>query len=287
MIGDAVTGERITPRRILVATDFSVPAQAAIARAGQLAAQHGARLGLLHVLPDELDVDQDRVRAALREDALRFAPAASADIAIRRGTVAAEIVAEAVASDAGLVVVGAHGGDWLADLFLGSTAENVIRQSTVPVLMVKRPPAGAYRSVILSVNDSAASAAAARFGGLLTPGAQHFAVHVCTVVGEALLRVYGASEEQLDQLRRISTAEVHDEIARLAATFDPPPKEVIIAPGHPPTKLVEQCDSRGADLIVTGTGARSPAAYALLGSVAQHVMHQARCDVLIVPAAVL
>ncbi|WP_313673842.1 universal stress protein [Mycolicibacterium sp.] len=280
-----MTGERITPRRILVATDFSVPAGAAIARAGQLAAQHGARLSLLHVLPDDLDVDQDRVRAALSEHALRFAAAAPADVAVRRGTVAAEIVAEAVASQAGLVVVGAHGGDWLADLFLGSTAENVVRQSTVPVLMVKRPPAGAYRSVILSVDDSAASVAAARFGGQLAPGAEHFAVHVCTVVGETLLRVYGASEEQINQLRRISTAEVHDEIDMLAATIDPPPKEVIIAPGHPPTKLVEQCDSLGADLIVTGTGARSPAAYALLGSVAQHVMHQAHCDVLIVPAA--
>lgn len=273
----------VIPRRVLVATDFSVPADAAIARAGQLAAQHGAALSVLHVLPDELDVDQERVGLALREHAGRCT-AAPVDIAVRRGTVAAEIVAEAVASGAGLVVVGAHGGDWLADLFLGGTAENVVRQSTIPVLLVKRSPSAAYRSVILAVNDSAASASAARFGGVLTPGAEHFAVHVRTVVGETLMRVYGASEEQIEQLRRTSTAEAHEEIVAMAATFDPPPREVIVASGHPPTKLTEECDSRRADLIVTGTGARSAAAYALLGSVAQHVMRQSRCDVLIVPA---
>lgn len=286
-----MTGDVGIPRGILVATDFSAPADAAIARAGQLAAQHGARLTVLHVLPDGLDVDHDRVGRALREHALRAAGAVPADIAVRRGTVAAEIVAGALAADAGLVVVGAHGGDWLADLFLGGTAENVVRQSTIPVLLVKRSPAPAgrptvYRSVILAVNDSAASVAAARFGGLLTPGAEHFAVHVCTVVGETLMRVYGASEEQIEQLRRISTAEVHEEIVRLASTFHPPPREIIVATGHPPTELSQQCGALRADLIVTGTGARSSAAYALLGSVAQHVMRQAPCDVLIVPAAV-
>lgn len=278
----------VIPRRVLVATDFSAPADAAIARAGQLAAQHGAALSVLHVLPDELDVDQDRVGLILREHAARCT-AEPVDIAVRRGTVAAEIVAEAVASGAGLVVVGAHGGDWLADLFLGGTAENVVRQSTVPVLLVKRSSAAvcentAYRSVILAVNDTAASAEAARFGGLLTPGAEHFAVHVHTVVGETLMRIYGASEEQIEQLRRTSTAEAHEEIVRMAATFDPPPREVVVASGHPPTKLTEECDTRRADLIVTGTGARSAAAYALLGSVAQHVMRQSNCDVLIVPA---
>ena len=37
------------PRRILVATDFSAPAGAAVARAGQLARAHGAALTALHV----------------------------------------------------------------------------------------------------------------------------------------------------------------------------------------------------------------------------------------------
>lgn len=274
------------PQRILVATDFSEPAGTAIARAAQLAALHGARLAVVHVLPEELDVDHNQVADALRGHAGRFADAVACEISVRRGTVAAEIIAEAVAREADLVVVGAHGGDWLADLFLGSTAENVVRLSTVPVLLVKRPAKLGYRSVILAVDPSAASADAAGFGCALTPHAEHIAVHVCTVVGETLMHVYGASDAQIEQLRRVSTAEVHREIAALASTFTPPPREVIIESGHPPVKLVEQCQARDADLIVTGTGTRSPAAYALLGSVAQHVMREARCDVLIVPAAV-
>ena len=43
------------PRRILVATDFSEPAGAAVARAARLARAHDAGLTVVHVLPEHLD----------------------------------------------------------------------------------------------------------------------------------------------------------------------------------------------------------------------------------------
>ncbi len=271
-------------RRILVATDLSQPAGAAVARAGRLAIEHRAALTALHVLPAELGIDLagnvgDRLRAHVAE----FTRATPVEVAVRRGSVAAEIAAAAADGAADVVVVGAHGGDWLADLFVGGTAENVVRTLPVPVLLVRRPVTSDYRSVLLAVDTVATSARAARFGTALTPGAEHIMVHACTVVGERLMRIYGATEEQIAQLRRTSTAAARAEIERLSETVAPAPVRVIITDGHPSTRLVELCTSLAADLVVTGTGKRSPASYALLGSVAQHLIRQAPSDVLVVP----
>ena len=272
------------PRRILVATDLSEPAGAAVARAGRLALEHGAGLTAVHVLPEQLGGDLaahvgDRLRAHVAD----FAEGIPTDIAIRRGPVATQIAAEAADRGVDVVVVGAHGGDWLADLFVGGTAANVVRTVPVPVLLVRKPATTDYRTVILAVDTTPASAHAARFGCALTPEAEHIMVHACTVVGERLMRIYGATEVQIEELRRTSTAAAREEIGLLSETFARPPAQVVITDGHPATKVVELADSRAADLVVTGSGARSPASYAFLGSVAQHVMHHARTDVLVVP----
>jgi nucleotide-binding universal stress UspA family protein len=273
------------PRRILVATDFSEPAGAAVARAARLARAHDAGLTVVHVLPEHLDSGlAGHIRERLRAHVGEFSAQTAADIALRRGPVAPEIAAEAADIGADLVVVGAHGGDWIAGFFLGSTAENVMRTLPVPVLLVKKPATSDYRTVILAVATSPASADAARFGGALTPEAEHILAHSCTVVGENLMRIYGATEGQIEQLRRTATAVARSEIDRVAESLSRPPVRVIITEGHPPSRLVELCDAHSADLVVTGTGARSPASYALLGSVAQHVMRQAGADVLVVPA---
>lgn len=272
-------------RRILVATDFSQPAGAAVTRAARLAREHSAGLTALHVWPEELGNDLagqigDRLRAHVAE----FAQWTEVGVAVRRGPVAPEIAAEAADRNADLVVVGAHGGDWLVDLFLGSTAENVVRTVPLPVLLVRKPATADYRTVILAVDTTAGAAEAARFGDVLTPDAEHILVHACTVVGENLMRIYGATEEQIEQLRRSSTGVAREKIARLAETLARPPVRMLITDGHPPSRLVELCATEDADLVVTGTGARSPASYALLGSVAQHLIRQAPTDVLVVPA---
>jgi nucleotide-binding universal stress UspA family protein len=278
-----VAGTRL--RRILVATDFSAPAGSAVARAARLARAHGATLTALHVLPEALGSGfAEHVDDRLRTHVAEFAEGTEVGISVRRGPVAPEVAAEVAERGTDLVVVGAHGGDWLADLFLGSTAENVVRTVPVPVLLVRKPATSGYRTVILAVDTTSASADAARFGVALAPDAEHILVHACTIVGDNLMRIYGATEEQIQQLGRTSTALAREKIANLSEALAQPPVRVIITDGHPPSRLVELCAAEGADLVVTGTGSRSAASYALLGSVAQHVLRQAPADVLVVPA---
>lgn len=57
--------------------------------------------------------------------------------AVVRGPVASSIVASAAADD--LIVMASHGRTGIRRWFLGSVAEEVLRQSTVPVLLIRTP----------------------------------------------------------------------------------------------------------------------------------------------------
>jgi universal stress protein A len=53
--------------------------------------------------------------------------------------------------------------------------------------------------------------------------------------------------------------------------------------GTPPVEIVRHATKVGAELIVVGTHGRSGLAHAVLGSVAERVLHRATCPVLVVP----
>ena len=61
------------------------------------------------------------------------------------------------------------------------------------------------------------------------------------------------------------------------------PTEKLILNGRPHVEIVAHADKSGADLIVVGSHGRSGLSHAILGSVAERVVHRARCPVLVVP----
>jgi nucleotide-binding universal stress UspA family protein len=142
--------------RILVPLDGSPPAAQGLVQALRLAHALGSTLQLLHVvdvrrLPAEVS-DQatpERLVDAWRRDGERLLAAAAEaaraqDVAVD-ATVRADpaqrvsdlIVDEARCVGAGLIVMGTHGRRGLLRLALGSDAEAVLRDSPVPVLLVR------------------------------------------------------------------------------------------------------------------------------------------------------
>jgi nucleotide-binding universal stress UspA family protein len=85
-----------------------------------------------------------------------------------------------------------------------------------------------------------------------------------------LTRVYAEVEKRLGS-----------EVERIRATGVP--CESATLTGRPHTEIVEHAKKIGADLIVMGTHGRSGLGHAILGSVAERVLHKALCPVLIVP----
>ena len=148
-------------KTILVPTDFSDGARAALRLASDLAQLHGAKVVILHVteLPPGLDTGTMIAPAPggmpvtvvdfAREPALSWMEQDRAsfvdkkiDVVIRIEVGAAVDTVLEAADDVGadLIVVGTHGRTGFAHLVLGSVAERIVRRSQVPVLTVRRNP---------------------------------------------------------------------------------------------------------------------------------------------------
>jgi len=139
-------------KRILVPTDFSEPAAAALKWATTLAKEFDAQVYLLHVVPEpyaypwgsELSampltdiLAQSEQAAGEQMRRLAAETQLPADRVITRaviGTPVDQILATVAEHNIDLVVLGTHGRGMVGHLLLGSVAERVVRRSPVPVL---------------------------------------------------------------------------------------------------------------------------------------------------------
>ena len=159
-------------RHLLVPTDFSETAASALNQEVKLAALSGGRITLLHVIYTDkisetllgLDAMENLARAMnappesapyspthamsqLREAAQRrldevIAAVAAQNVvletAVVEGRPSTEVLQYATEHGVDLIVMGTHGRSALGRAFLGSVADNVIRQAECPVMVVRR-----------------------------------------------------------------------------------------------------------------------------------------------------
>lgn len=136
---------------ILVPTDFSASADAALEKALTLAEQLQARALVLHVygippMPDAMGIGtgvdivgpvERAAEQALEELSKRHrARPGWGGTLLRMGDPRDMIVQQAAQTGAGLIVMGTHGRRGFQHLLLGSVAEGVMRHARCPVLVV-------------------------------------------------------------------------------------------------------------------------------------------------------
>ncbi|MBK9264575.1 MAG: universal stress protein [Polyangiaceae bacterium] len=140
-------------RNILVPIDFDETSDHALERAVSLASTLGARVTVLHVYglpvynyPDGSYIPTpeviENVKKGAREqlDAFvskRRSEGVSVAALLREGRTADEVCAAATDMGADLIVMGTHGRGLIGRTLLGSVAEAVLRQATVPVMTVR------------------------------------------------------------------------------------------------------------------------------------------------------
>lgn len=156
---------RIT--RILVPTDFSATADAALDYAHVLAERFGAALELLHVLDDPFVADGMAAEAYISEaPALRTSMLQEAQERLRHRASAREgvptittevlfghgartIAEHATERGSDLIVMGTHGRTGFAHLLLGSVAEQLVRTAPCPVLTVRNRTIPRHREALV------------------------------------------------------------------------------------------------------------------------------------------
>lgn len=292
-----------TMKRIVTGTDLSWYASRAEARAAMLVRELGGEeLYLLHVIggvaleslrhlltryPQETERRLfDSAKEQLARHAREFAEQHRIPVTpvIEIGSAHAEIVAHADALNAGLVVLGAHGGSFVRELFLGSTAEKALRKLSRPVLIVQQEPRGPYEKVLVPVDFSESSRRAAEIALHIAPQADITLLHAFEVPFEGKLRFAGVSDETIHAYR-IEAREQANRAMRLFVSALGADGRVShrVEFGYAPSVIREQAEEIEPDLIVMGKHGQSEREDMLLGSVTKHVLREAGCDVLVSP----
>lgn len=264
---------------LLVATDLSGSADRALTRAALLAKENGCRVTLLHVLPTS-GLGRREVHAAVEREMRARLDAAgipAGAVVISTGGAAAQIGHQAELLDADLIVIGTHGAGTLIDLLRGATAERLSRAAQAPILVVGDRPPAPYREVVVGADPAGVWKAAAVFAFGLTEGGTVRLVHAFD------LPFAGSRIEAVAEARRAAEAGLHEAMWGLAA---PPGAKVetAVRQGAVLTVLREEVGRTGTDLLAVGTHGRTGVSHALLGSVAEALLRDPPCDLLVVRA---
>ncbi len=149
----AVRGEpkRGQYKKILASSDGSKASEHAIAEACKIAKEFGAELTLLNVIPvygDQVDlatktglsevfaVESKAIMNKAKAVAEQYGVSVQ-EIVVEEGYPADEIVRVANEEKIDLIVLGKYGKTGVSQLVMGSTAQQVLEQARVPVLVVK------------------------------------------------------------------------------------------------------------------------------------------------------
>ena len=140
-------------KRILVPTDFSKHAEYALKVAAQIAKKNDGEIFLIHMLElptsgnDALSTSHDmpeliffKNAAVQKLDDMMNAPyleGLSVSKIIQFEMAFEGIIKNGEAHNVDLIVMGSHGASGFQEMFIGSNTEKVVRNSNVPVLVIK------------------------------------------------------------------------------------------------------------------------------------------------------
>jgi nucleotide-binding universal stress UspA family protein len=279
---------------ILAATGLSPSSTAALREAHALSIALQTRLTVCHILPElyrarvlfpqEAGADRvahggvlERSEEAVRTE-MRTALGSAADelpIEFETGSPHAGILAVARRVGAGLVVVGS-----------GHTAQRVARAGDGLLLVARESPAGGAVLGATDFSDPSLPAIRMAAAEAARRGARLRLVHCLDVDATAYLVPMGAAglvgaapfpESAVTELEAEARARLE------AAAPEGAAAEALVVRLSPYRGILQAATERPTSLIVVGTHGRSGLARLALGSVAESVMRDAPCSVLVVP----
>ena len=273
---------------ILLATDLSARSDRALERAVLIAKQNQTSLVVLHVLESSLlerlgqpgwpaieSGYQERANAFLLENLAHLD--VSVEAIVRSGDVVKQVQWVMREKSCSLVITAHSHDDSLARLVLGSNVERLARECAVPFLIVKKRVHHPYQNIAVASDFS--------------QGAQHALVNALTLVPHAKVTIFHAIDPQHDLINANHNIEksgkafiqqVHQTMLSLGRPFEPENLSVVIEQGPPSMQLKHFVEQHKIDLVVLGTHGLSGILRTAMGSVAEQMLANLSCDVMIV-----
>ena len=289
----------MTPKRILVPTDFSPASDCALHLASELAGPFEAEIHLLHVRtmvdnpvvsPEDLD-EVERILAMSDAETQKTLEKSAQGIDattrchVTRGTAPAEAILDAVSEfHCDLVLMGTNGRRGLKNLLVGSVAKEVVHRSPVPVLTTRAATGRAFppKKILVAFDSSEDSLRAvllaAEWARLLR--AEVTLLHaVEPVTYPSFYAHYTVDGKYLDEIST-QCREALEEVAKehLRAVTH----ETSVIHAQASEGITDFASSHGFDLVVLATRGLSGIAHTLFGSVAERVTQTSEVPVLTV-----
>ncbi|WP_126664333.1 universal stress protein [Haloterrigena salifodinae] len=279
--------------RLLVSTDGSGPANAALELAGRIASP-SATIHVLVVSEDENDRDDgprdvsDRTADEILNDARESVTADVKAVVTeqRRGDPRERILEYVETADVEIVVMGAHGRRVAEPVVLGRVTESIVRDAPVPVLVARASDdiRGLYPfEQILVPTDGSEHARAALELGVALAAETEATLHLLSVVGATRYGLGSESTALLNQLEEKATREL-EAAAESAADGAGIDVRTTVNRGSIHRAISAYAEANDVDLLIMGTHGQSEGDRELPGSVTERVLRTAPAPVVTVRA---
>ncbi|HAT1740773.1 TPA: universal stress protein [Legionella pneumophila] len=289
----------MTLSNILIASDFSKHADWALQRTVALAKSNQTKIHFLHVatpplssivpsfdtemqpnfLSEKKEIEERILKKLKNNHHKHFA-----NISVVLGRASDEVVRCADENHCELIVVGAHGTYYINDYVLGTTSGSIIRQSRVPVLLIKKEPDFAYDKILIATDLSEANKETVQFAFHCFPNATFQLLYIVDVYYRQFLNPNDLDEKFTDTKHpKIKNILEKLDVFLSECGVNKSKFEKKIIGGYYADAILEQANQWKADLLAFGTQGKSRLHYLLMGSVAKRILHLSSLDMLVVP----
>ncbi|MZR32390.1 universal stress protein [Sneathiella litorea] len=281
-------------KSLLVATDFSERSDRAIRRATLLARTYDAAVMLIHIVDDDqpkrlIKAEEQAASKLLEEQArsLREIDGLECEFRIALGDPFEKIMQIGREEDVDLVIIGPHRRQILKDVFVGTTAERIIRTSDRPVLMANAVPAGAYRQILIAtdLSDCSGDALRAAVGLDLIKKSDVSVLHVFDAPPTGLMNRASLSDDQIQDYLYNEEQRASLDLLAFLVEHDLRSVPSILKPAISSVEEVILSAAReiSAEVIIIGSRGKTGLAKTLLGSTAEKLLCVSDHDILVVP----
>lgn len=277
---------------ILVPTDGSDCAQAAVGYAADLARRYDARVHALCVVdsrtlenaPQYDQIKKEREEVAEKTCNDISVSGVAVEQAVRTDIPHKAILRYATEQDIDLIAMGTHGRTGVERYLLGSVTEKVVRLSDVPVLTVKAEDDGEvtypYTDILVPTDGSEGSEAAID-PAVDVASTYDARLHALSVIDTMAMGVdvrSGAILEALEESAQSAVQTIEEQATQASVTA----VETAIEHGNPYRGIRSYVEEHDIDLVVMGTHGRSGIERYLLGSVAEKTVRTSPVPVMTV-----
>jgi nucleotide-binding universal stress UspA family protein len=180
-----------------------------------------------------------------------------------------------------LIVVACPRETLARKLFLGSTALRILRTASCPVLVARNDPAQVYASALVAIDGTNMSRRVLAAAGACFPEVRVDLLHAYRVPGEHKVRMAGASEQSIAEVRSARRLDLARDLQTLAAEL--PQAVTHVEHGFPESVILELCNRLKPDVLVIGKHSGSALDEHVIGSVTQFLLYTCDTDFLLVP----